>query len=66
MSQHELDEAVSKIRGEQVGDEIVKAAAKRVFSSLFDSAFVTPEPSGKIRGCADVRALIPAYLHHTL
>jgi len=66
MSQRELDEAVAKIRAEQVNEETVKDAAKRVFSSLFDSAFITSEPSGKIRGCADVRALIPAYLHRTL
>ena len=66
MSQRELEEAVAKIRAEQVNDETVKDAAKRVFSSLFDSAFITSEPSGKIRGCADVRALIPAYLHRTL
>jgi hypothetical protein len=66
MSQHELDEAVAKVRSEQVSEETVKAAAKRVFSSLFDSAFAASEPTGKIRGCADVRALIPAYLHHNL
>jgi hypothetical protein len=66
MSQRELDEAVAKIRAEQVSDETVKDAARRVFSALFDSAFVASEPSGKIRGCADVRALIPAYLHRTL
>ncbi len=66
MSQRELDEAVAKIRAEQVNDERVKDAAKRVFSALFDSAFVSSEPSGKIRGCADVRGLIPAYLHGKL
>jgi hypothetical protein len=66
MSQRELDEAVAKIRSEQVSDEAVKGAAKRVFSRLFDSAFIVGDPNGKIRGCADVRALIPAYLHRTL
>jgi ferric-dicitrate binding protein FerR (iron transport regulator) len=66
MSQHELDEALAKIRSEQVNDEVVKKAAGRVFRSLFDSAFIATEPSGKIRGCADVRALIPAYLNRTL
>jgi hypothetical protein len=67
MSQHELDEAVAKIRSEQVDDEIVKAAAKRVFGGLFDSAFIHSEPSGgKIRGCQDVQQLIPAYLSRSL
>ncbi len=66
MSQRQLDEAVAKIRAEQPNDDMVKDAAKRVFGKLFDSAFIASEPSGKIRGCADVRALIPAYLHHTL
>jgi hypothetical protein len=67
MSQHELDEAVAKIRSEQVDDETVKAAAKRVFGGLFDSAFIHSEPSlGKIRNCQDVQSLIPAYLNRTL
>jgi hypothetical protein len=66
MSQRELDEAVNKIRNEQVGDDVVKTAAGRVFRTLFDSAFTASEPTGKIRGCADVRALIPAYLNRTL
>jgi hypothetical protein len=66
MSQRELDEAVAKIRAEEVNDETVKGVAKRVFSALFDSAFISSEPVGKIRGCLDVRALIPAYLHRTL
>jgi hypothetical protein len=66
MSQRELDEALAKVQSEQVSDDVVKTAAGRVFSKLFDSAFVTAEPTGKIRGCADVRALIPAYLHRTL
>ena len=66
MSQRELDEAVAKIRGDQVDDETIKTAAKRVFRSLFDSAFIASEPTGKIRGCADVRSLIPAYLSHTI
>jgi len=66
MSQHELEEALAKIRTEQVSDEVVKTAAGRVFRKLFDSAFITTEPTGKIRGCADVRALIPAYLNRTL
>jgi hypothetical protein len=68
MSQRELDEAVANIRNEQVDDETVKTAAGRVFSSLFDSSFIANEPTGtgKIRNCADVRALIPAYLNRTL
>jgi hypothetical protein len=66
MSQHELDEALAKIRSEQPSDEVVKTAAGRVFRNLFDSTFIAAEPTGKIRGCADVRALFPAYLNRTL
>lgn len=66
MSQHELEEALAKIQSETVSEDVVKTAAGRVFRKLFDSAFIATEPTGKIRGCADVRALIPAYLHRTL
>ncbi len=66
MSQHDLDEALAKIRNEEVSDEAVKAAAGRVFRNLFDSTFIAAEPTGKIRGCADMRALMPAYLNRTL
>ena len=64
--QRPLDEALAKIRSEQPSEEAVKAAAGRVFRRLFDATFITAEPTGKIRGCADVRALIPAYLQQTL
>ncbi len=66
MSQRELDEALAKVRSEQPSDEVVKTAAGRVFRNLFDSNFISAAPSGKIRNCADVRALIPAYLSKTL
>lgn len=65
-NQRELDEALAKARNDQPSDEVVKDAAGRVFRNLFDSNFIAAEPTGKIRGCADIRALIPAYLNHSL
>jgi ferric-dicitrate binding protein FerR (iron transport regulator) len=66
-NRNELDEAIANIHNEQPSDEIVKAAAGRVFRNLFDANFIAaPQPTGKIRSCADMRALIPAYLDHTL
>ena len=66
MTQRELDEALAKVRNDQPSDEVVKTAAGRVFRSLFDSNFIAAAPTGKIRNCADVRALIPSYLNQTL
>ena len=68
MSQHELDEAVNRARQDQPSDEVVKAAAGRVFRNLFDSHFINSaaQPVGKIRNCTDIRALIPAYLNRSL
>ncbi|MGA8027705.1 MAG: FecR domain-containing protein [Bryobacteraceae bacterium] len=64
MSQRELDKAIAEMRKEQVDDKVVRDVAKRVFSRVFDSAFI-PDPE-RIRGCADFQALIPSYLGKNL
>ena len=64
MSQQELDRAIEEIRNEHIDDKVVFEAARRVFSNLFDSSVVHAQ--GRIKGCADYQALIPAYLDHTL
>jgi hypothetical protein len=65
MSRNKLDEAIADMRAKSVDDEVVRAAAKRVFRKVFDSAFV-PERVERIRGCADFQSLIPAYLSDSL
>ncbi|MBV8552115.1 MAG: FecR domain-containing protein [Acidobacteriaceae bacterium] len=67
MNRNSLDEIIAEIRREHVEDEVVSAAAKRVFRNLFDSAFLADrrEPV-RIRDCSDFESLIPAYLAHTL
>jgi len=65
VNRNKLDESVSAMRGEQVDDEVVRDAAKRVFRNVFDSAYI-PERVGRIKGCADFQKLIPAYRDRTL
>ncbi len=65
MKRDKLDQAVAEIRAEHVDDAVLKAAAKRVFRKVFDSA-ILPERVERIRGCADFQSLIPAYLNQSL
>lgn len=59
-----LERAVSEIRGEAVADEVVDAAAARVWARLSAAqiaATVEPSPSEHIRSCADFQSLIPDF-----
>lgn len=65
MKQDKLDQIIADIRNEQVDEEMVRTAARRVFRNVFDAKFL-PERVERIRGCTDFQALIPAYLSHSL
>jgi hypothetical protein len=65
MKRGKLDQIIADIRNEQVDEETVRTAARRVFRNVFDAKFL-PERVERIRGCADFQALIPAYLSHSL
>ena len=53
-----LERAISEIRGEDVADEVVDAAAARVWARLQDEAASRPH---HIATCAEFQALIPAF-----
>ena len=65
MNRNKLDQIIADIRNEQIDDETVRIAAKRVFPKVFDAAFI-PDRVERIRGCADFQTLIPAFLSHSL
>ena len=52
-----LDQAITDIRNEEVPPAVVEKAAERVWARISEQ-----QPAEAIRGCADFRALIPAYL----
>jgi len=70
MKQHELDRAIAAVREQEPEEKIVRDAAGRVFSRLFETSFlrapVEAISQDIIRGCSDFQALIPAYLSHAL
>jgi hypothetical protein len=66
VSQRELDDAVEQILQEPVDEKLVREAAGRVFRQLFDATFIAGDGVQKIKGCADVQALIPSYRSGTL
>src|SRR6516225_6410690 len=49
-----LERAIAEIREEHISDELVEAAASRVWSRL-------SEPAEHIRSCADFQALLPEF-----
>ena len=61
MNRQKLDQIIAGMRGEQPDEQEVRNAAKRVFRTVFDSAYL-PERVERIRGCSDFQALIPHYL----
>ncbi len=65
MSQRELDQAITEIRNEAVDDVAVRASAKRVFASLFDSTLGS-DCVERIKGCSDFRLLMKSYFDQTL
>ncbi len=60
MKQDLVDQAIAEIRGEQIDPEVVKNAAARVRARVLAPA---AHDTGlqQIHGCADFRALMPAY-----
>ncbi len=53
-----LEQASAQIRGEEIPDAVVDAAARRVWARLSDPA---AHPSEHIRTCADFQALLPDF-----
>jgi hypothetical protein len=63
-----LDQAISELRAEQPDAKTLSASAERVWQKL--QAGVGEEATARalqpIRGCADIRALLPAFHQHEL
>src|SRR4051812_6697271 len=58
-----LDRAVTNIRDEEIEPSVIEEAGRRVWDRLSDQ-MKSVEPTdlgGRITGCADVQALLPAY-----
>ena len=60
-----VEQIAADIRAERPDDRAVREAAQRVWARV-SGASVTAPDAGRIRGCADFRALIPAYLANAL
>jgi hypothetical protein len=60
---NKLDQIIHDVTNEQVPQNRIDEAARRVRQTLFSRASGAPE---RIRSCADYQALIPAYLSRTL
>lgn len=58
-----LDRAVSELRGEELDAKSLSVSAERVWQKLQESTgeVLTTDALEPIRGCADIRALLPAY-----
>lgn len=63
-----LDRAVSELRGEELDAKSLSVSAERVWQKLHESASepFTADALEPIRGCDDIRALLPAYNQHKL
>jgi len=62
-----LDEAISELRGEQPDAKMLSASAERVWQRLqTGEAEETASALQPIRGCADIRSLLPAFRQHEL
>jgi hypothetical protein len=63
-----LDQAISELRGEQPDAETLSASAERVWQRLQTGEGAEAATSGlqAIRGCADIRTLLPAFHRHEL
>src|SRR5713226_3494887 len=63
-----LDQAVSELRGEQPDAETLSASAERVWQRVQTGEGEEAATSGlqAIRGCADIRTLLPAFHRHEL
>jgi hypothetical protein len=56
-----LEQAVRELRAEQPEPETLRAAGQRVWQRLSEEAGAGAAAVNSIRGCADVRALLPQY-----
>ncbi|HYL92137.1 MAG TPA: zf-HC2 domain-containing protein [Alphaproteobacteria bacterium] len=56
-----LNEAVKAMRSQDAGPDAVKAATERVWQRLNEDATARSGELGSIRGCEDVRGLLPQY-----
>jgi len=63
-----LDQAISELRGEQPDAKALSASAERVWQKLQEGLGeeATANALHPIRGCADIRALLPAFHQHEL
>ena len=63
-----LDQAISELRGEQPDAETLSASAERVWQKLqaSEGEEAATSPLQPIRGCSDIRALLPALHQHEL
>ncbi len=66
MKQSELDKAVAQILSDTPDEEVVRDSARRLYSNIFDSAFIATDKVEKITGCRDVQRLIPGYRNGSL
>src|SRR4051794_3880896 len=58
----QLDHALNAMRAEQPDQETMNAAGERVWQRVsHEAAFPSTAPVVSIRGCEDVRALLPQY-----
>jgi hypothetical protein len=64
----ELEQAISEIRGEELDTKTLSASAERVWQRLQSGEDESLASGGlqPIRGCADIRAQLPAYHKHEL
>src|SRR5881227_302019 len=64
----QLDRAISELRGEQPDAKTLSASAERVWQLLQTSEGqeAATNPLQPIRGCADIRSLLPAFHRHEL
>src|SRR5256886_12555108 len=62
----QLDRAISELRGEQPDAKTLSASAERVWQLLQTSEGqeAATNPLQPIRGCADIRSLLPAFHLH--
>lgn len=60
---NKLDQIINEIANETIPEDRVEQAASRVRNKLFPQTQVV---TGRLRGCSDYQALIPAYLNRTL
>jgi hypothetical protein len=63
-----LDQAISELRGEQPDAKTLSASAERVWQRLQTDEGEEAASSGlqPIRGCADIRSLLPAFHQNEL